>query len=80
MDIDLGHKGGVAGKGKTEDAVAIETKAKKVQETIVIEEGEKTLEDLIEDQRAKLHKEGKKVKKRNKKNDYCYYFHTLDDR
>lgn len=53
-------QGGVAGKGK-EEAVAVETKAKVVQETIIIEEGERTLEDLIEEQRAKLHKEGKKV-------------------
>lgn len=30
-----------------------------MQETIVIEEGEKTLEDRIEEQRAKLHREGK---------------------
>lgn len=58
-------KGGVAGKGKPEDAVAVDTKVKKVQETIVIEEGEKTLEDVIEDQRAKLHREGKKVKLKN---------------
>lgn len=54
-------KGGAAGKGKA-PAVAVETKAKVVQETIVIEEGEKTLEDLIEEQRAKLHKEGKKAR------------------
>eukprot|EP00752_Nemacystus_decipiens_P009197 g8216.t1 len=52
-------KGGAAGKGKT-PAVAVETKPKVVQETIIIEQGEKTLEDLIEEQRAKLHREGKK--------------------
>lgn len=52
-------KGGVAGKGRAEEAVAIETKEKVVQQTIIIEEGERTLEDLIEEQRAKLHKEGK---------------------
>ncbi|CAM9819668.1 unnamed protein product, partial [Ectocarpus sp. 13 AM-2016] len=51
-------KGGTAGKGKT-PAVAVETKAKQVQETFVIEEGEKTLEDMIEEQRTKLHREGK---------------------
>ncbi|CAM9267349.1 unnamed protein product, partial [Laminaria digitata] len=50
--------GGVAGKGKDE-AVAVETKVKVVQETIFIEEGDKTLEDVIEEQRAKLHEEGK---------------------
>ena len=33
-----------------------------VQETIIIEQGEKTLEDLIEEQRAKLHREGKKAR------------------
>lgn len=55
------HQGGVAGKGKVGEVVAVETKVKVVQETIVIEEGEKTLEDLIEEQRAKLHKEGKQV-------------------
>lgn len=42
--------------------MAVETKEKKVQETIVIEEGEKTLEDLIEEQRAKLHAEGKQAR------------------
>lgn len=52
-------KGGVAGKGK-EEAVAVETKVKVVQETIFIEEGDKTLEDVIEEQRAKLHEQGKK--------------------
>lgn len=35
-----------------------------VQETFVIEEGEKTLEDLIEEQRAKLHREGKQARSR----------------
>lgn len=40
------------------------TKPKKAQETVVIEEGAKTLEDLIEEQRAKLHAEGKKVSPR----------------
>lgn len=33
-----------------------------VQETFVIEEGDKTLEDLIEEQRAKLHEQGKQAR------------------
>lgn len=53
-------QGGVAGKG-AQEAVAVETKTKVIQETIIIEEGERTLEDLIEDQRAKLHAKGAQV-------------------
>lgn len=55
-------QGGAAGKKGKTDAVAVETKAKVVQETIIIEEGEKTLEDTIEEERAKLHREGKKAR------------------
>lgn len=44
--------------------MAVETKTKIIQETVIIEEGEKTLEDVIEEQRAVLHKEGKKVRKK----------------
>ena len=70
---DTTTQGGVAGKGK-EDAVAVETKPKQAQETIVIEEGEKTLEDLIEEQRAKLHAEGKKVSPRPSVNVLRYQY------
>ena len=63
--VFLYYKGGVARKGSTE-AVALDTKVKVVQETIIIEEGEKTLEDVIEEQRAKLHKEGKKASTESK--------------
>ncbi|CAM9552181.1 unnamed protein product [Discosporangium mesarthrocarpum] len=53
-------QGGAAGKSKAVGASAIDTKVKVVQETIIIEEGEKTLEDKIEEQRTKLRNEGKK--------------------
>ncbi|KAG5191073.1 hypothetical protein JKP88DRAFT_12314 [Tribonema minus] len=48
------------GKGAEPDPVAVDTREKQVQETFVVaEETEKTIEDLIEEQRAKLAAEGK---------------------
>ncbi len=53
-----GKAGAQAGKGGTHEAV--DDRVRKAQETVVIQEEEKTLEDLIEEQRATLASQGKK--------------------
>ncbi len=53
-----GKAGAQAGKGGTHEAV--DDRVRKAQETVVVKEEEKTLEDLIEEQRAALTAQGKK--------------------
>ncbi len=53
-----GKAGAQAGKGGTHEAV--DDRVRKAQETVVVQEEEKTLEDLIEEQRAALAAKGKK--------------------
>ncbi|CAM9468445.1 unnamed protein product [Chrysoparadoxa australica] len=57
--LEAGPKKGGIGKGKGMEAVAVDKAPKQEQQTIILAEEEKTLEDLIEEQREKLRQEGK---------------------
>jgi hypothetical protein len=61
LEVGKKNKGAGANAGKMGELepVAVEDKPKQVQETIIIEEGERTIEDIIEEERAKLLAQGK---------------------